>query len=258
MAPQIISGLFIGFLRVRHGFVLGILMHALHNAFFIGIPLIFMLSTPEKINIKNSIYTIDIEETNNLYGSSSQQNYPDSMAYKSVSLKTTLSYLLDINEIALKTNKKEVLNKTINLNFKNKSKDSSLTKKIVLNQLAKSYNFKIHKRSILTEVWNLRVVNPEILAKYKTTNDYPENIIRTSTEKIVIKKSKIKTLVNALIKETNKIILDKTDLKTNYNFTLQIKNFENLKNQLKNEYGLSLIKQKIYVEYIMILFPQQE
>jgi hypothetical protein len=54
--------------------------------------------------------------------------YPDSIAYKNVNLKTTLSNLLLINEILIDTNNEKQLNKTINFNFKNKSKDSSIYK----------------------------------------------------------------------------------------------------------------------------------
>jgi hypothetical protein len=47
---------------------------------------------------------------------------------KNVNLKTTLSNLLLINEILIDTNNEKQLKKTINFNFKNKSKDSSIHK----------------------------------------------------------------------------------------------------------------------------------
>jgi membrane protease YdiL (CAAX protease family) len=256
VAPQIISGLFIGFLRVRYGFVLGFLMHALHNAVFIGFGLLSMLNHSEKLNVETSLYSIKIEETNDISIPSTQQNYPDSIAYKNVSMKATLSYLLDTNEILLKTNDEDMFDKMLNLNFKNKSKDSSKTKSTALNQLAKSYDFKIKKNTIQTEVWHLKIVNPEILAKYKTENNSYSNMVTINSREIVIKKSKIKTLVDALTKENTKMILDKTDIKDNYNFTLKTKDFESLKKQLKNKYGLSLVKQKMNMEHIMIMFPK--
>lgn len=42
VAPQFITGLFLGYLRVKYSFMLGYSMHAIHNAFFILISLIFI------------------------------------------------------------------------------------------------------------------------------------------------------------------------------------------------------------------------
>lgn len=257
VAPQIILGFFIGFLRVRYGFVLGFLMHALHNAVFIGFGLFSMLNHSEK-NVETSLYSIKIEETNDIDSPSTQHNYPDSIAYKNVSLKTTLSYLLNTNEILLQTNDEKMFDKQLNLNFKNKSKDSSQTKSIALNQLAKSYDFTIKKNTIQTEVWHLKIMNPKILGKYKTENNSYGNMVTINSEEIIIKNSKIKTLVNALTKESNTIIFDKTDIKDNYNFTLKTKDFESLNSQLKYKYGLYLVKQKKNMEHIRIVFPKQK
>ena len=66
VAPQIILGLIIGYSRVRNGFVSGLLLHSLHNAFFIGIPLFFMLNDTGKLNDETSLYSIKIEETNDI------------------------------------------------------------------------------------------------------------------------------------------------------------------------------------------------
>ncbi len=258
VAPQIILGLIIGYVRVRNGFVSGLLMHSLHNAFFIGIPLFFMFNDTEKLNAETSLYSIKIEETNDIAIPSTQKNYSDSIVYKNVSLKTTLTYLLNTNEILLKTNDKEMLDNTLNLNFKNKSKDSSRTKSIALNQLATSYDFKIKKSTKATEVWNLEVINPALLLKYKSNKNAYGNMITINPEEIIIKKSKINALINALMPKSNKMILDKTSSKDNYNFTLKTKDFISIKKQLKEKYGLSLVKQKINLEHMMIEFQKPE
>lgn len=257
VAPQIILGLIIGYSRVRNGFVSGLLLHSLHNAFFIGIPLFFMLNDTEKLNVETSSFAIKIEETNDISIPSYQKNYPDSIAYKNVSLKTTLTYLLNTNEILLKTNDTKMLEKTLHLNFKNKSKDSSKTKSIALNQLAKSYDFKIKKSTIPTEVWNLEVVNQALLSKYKSNNNAYGNIITVNPKEIIIEKSKISALVYALIPKSNKMILDKTGSEDNYNLTLKINDFESIKKQLKEKYGLSLVKQKIDLEHFTVEFQKQ-
>jgi membrane protease YdiL (CAAX protease family) len=65
VAPQIVLGLFIGFLRVRYGFILGFLLHVIHNALFIGITLIFMTNTPGQLNIKKNNYSNKVEKIKN-------------------------------------------------------------------------------------------------------------------------------------------------------------------------------------------------
>lgn len=41
VAPQIIAGLFLGYMRIRYNFMLAYFMHAIHNAFFISVSLLF-------------------------------------------------------------------------------------------------------------------------------------------------------------------------------------------------------------------------
>jgi uncharacterized protein (TIGR03435 family) len=256
IAPQILLGLFIGFLRVRYGFVWGYLLHALHNAVFISIGILSMSNHSEIINTETRLYSIKIEETNDLHGSSTLKNYPDSIAYKNVNLKTTLSNLLQINEILIDTNDEKQLNKTINFNFKNKSKDSSQTKNSALNQLVESYNFKIKKNKVSTTVWDLRISNPDLFLKSKSKNNSAANIVTIKPAQIVIENATLSSLVYALTNQKKEIVYDKTDSKGIYSFNLESKNFESIGTQLKEKYGLSLVKRKTNIEHILILFPK--
>lgn len=258
IAPQILVGLFIGFLRVRYGFVWGFLLHALHNAVFVGIGILSMSQHSEIINTETRFYSIKIEETNDFHDSSTLKNYPDSIAYKNVNLKTTLSNLLLINEILIDTNNEKQLNKTINFNFKNKSKDSSTTKDIALNQLAKSYNFKIKKNKVSTTVWDLRISNPDLFLKCKSKNNSSANLLTIKPTQIIIEHATLSSLVYALTNQKKEIVYDKTDSKGVYSFNLESKNFESIKAQLTEKYGLSLVKRKTNIEHILILFPKLE
>lgn len=47
VAPQIVLGLVIGYLRVRHGFWTGFMMHAFHNFVFVGISVIAFKTNPD-------------------------------------------------------------------------------------------------------------------------------------------------------------------------------------------------------------------
>jgi len=258
IAPQILVGLFIGFLRVRYGFVWGFLLHALHNALFVGITILSLSNQPIKLNTETPLYSIKIEETNDLRGSSTLQNYPDSIAYKNVNLKTTLSHLLQTNEILIKTNDEKQLNKTINLNFKNKSKNSSQTKNIAVNQLAQSYNFKIKKNKVQIEVWDLKISNLDRFSKSKSKSTTMENVVTIKATQIIIKNATPYLLVYSLTKEMKQMVYDKTNVKGNYNFNLETKSFESIKKQLKEKYGLSLVKRETEIEKTTISFAKSE
>ncbi|MBC7748433.1 MAG: DUF3738 domain-containing protein [Methylotenera sp.] len=79
-------------------------------------------------------------------------------------------------------------------------------------------------------------------------------MVTINPKEIIIKKSNIKSLVDALTKENKRITFDKTDLKDTYNFTLQTTNFESMSKQLEEKYGLSLIKRRMELEQTTILF----
>jgi hypothetical protein len=80
--------------------------------------------------------------------------------------------------------------------------------------------------------------------------------VTINPKEITIKKSSIKTLVDALTKEKKELYFDKTAVKGNYNLTLETKDSESLRKQLKDKYGLSLVKRKMNLEHITILFPK--
>ena len=150
------------------------------------------------------------------------------------------------------------MNKTINFNFKNKSKDSSTTKAIALSQLAKSYNFKIKKNKVSTKVWDLKISNPDLFLKCKSKNNSSANLLTIKPTQIVIEHATLSSLVYALTNQKKEIVYDKTDSKGVYSFNLENKNFESIRNQLKEKYGLSLVKRKTNIEHILIIFPKLE
>lgn len=62
VAPQILMGIITGFLRIKQGFLSGYMMHAIHNAIFLGIS-IFTMDNPMIPTDKNTpTYSIQIEQ----------------------------------------------------------------------------------------------------------------------------------------------------------------------------------------------------
>ena len=116
VAPQFIGGLFFGYLRVKYTLALGYFMHAIHNAIFILVPLIFMSGAIEKLTIKNNDYSLRIEEPTFGASKSVSSIYTDSVSFKGTRLNHgDIIYRTDKNtgkEIEMMvTNGKQLLEK---------------------------------------------------------------------------------------------------------------------------------------------------
>ena len=258
VAPQIILGSIIGYLRVRYGFMMGFFMHALHNAVFVGLGLLAMSQSAVKVNSKTKEYVVAIRETFDKHDDSSLKNYPDSLVYENASLKATIAYLLKTNESLLNTNDPEKLDSRLNFIFKNKTKDSTKTKSMALEQLMKSYDFTIVKKILPTTVWHLEVVNPALLTKHKSNGEQRANEVITTKEKLTLKNCGIKQLSFALNQDGKHLIIDQTNETAIYDFTLSVGNFETMKEQLQSKYGITLTKRKMNYEHSQILFKKSK
>jgi membrane protease YdiL (CAAX protease family) len=258
VAPQIILGSIIGYLRIRYGFMMGFFMHALHNAVFVGLGLLAMSQSAVKVNSKTKEYVVSIRETFDKHDDSSLKNYPDSLAYENASLKATIAYLLKTNESLLNTNDTEKLDSRLNFIFSNKTKDSTKTKSMALKQLMKSYDFTIAKKILPTTVWHLEVVNPALLSKHKSNGEQRANEVTTTKEKLTLKNCGIRELSSALNQDEKHLIIDKTNETAIYNFTLSVGNFETMKEQLRSKYGIALIKRTTNYEHSQITFKESK
>ena len=258
VAPQIILGSIIGYLRVRYGFMMGFFMHALHNAVFVGLGLLAMSQSVVKVNSKTKEYVVAIRETFDKHDDSSLKNYPDSLAYENASLKATIAYLLKTNESLLNTNDPEKLDSRLNFIFKNKTKDSTKTKRMALEQLMKGYSFSVSKKVIPTDVWDLEITNPTLLAKYKSKANPKANEVTTTKEKLTLKNSGIRELSFALNQDGKHLIIDKSNETSIYNFTLSLGDFETIQKQLESKYGITLTKCTMNYEHSKILFKKSK
>jgi len=117
VAPQFVVGLFCGYLRVRHGLVWGYFMHAMHNAIFLCIPLIFMASSNKNLTNETDTYSLKIEESIPRPLQSISYFRIDSVVFKNVTLKSILAELLSKDEMLLKSNDEPFINKMIILKY---------------------------------------------------------------------------------------------------------------------------------------------
>ena len=248
VAPQFFAGLLLGYIRIRHGLISGFLLHAMHNAIFICIPLLFMAGSLKNLTAETKEYTLEID------GSTSQSDaglihyYADSVIITNVSIKSILTELLNKDEMLIKCNNESFMNTSINLKFMNKlmidsinRKDInySLYRKNILDQLSKLYGFKIVNELKVQEVWELCLTDSVLLAKSES-DSINSNRINVNAREVSSSNTSLWHLSKGLSQACNKYIVNKTGTKKKYALKLQTSDFEGLQKQLSAEYGLAL------------------
>jgi membrane protease YdiL (CAAX protease family) len=263
-APQLFVGLVLGYLRVRHNLILGIFMHAIHNAIFLVIPILFMDEISEKLNIKTKDYSLKIAEytikpNENLDSYSSYKG--NESIFKGISLKTMIATLNDKDEMFIESNDFLKMNTIINVNFKNHSKVHYDNKKIILKQLSKVYGFHIEKFKKRRYVWELCLLDSLILVKHQSTNFKNSgytSTISVSSDSIIIKNGNLGSIASTLTSEYDKFIINNTNFKGNFNLKLPLKDFKTLEKILNSKYGLRLNKKEKELEYTYINFKKDK
>ncbi|WP_299822368.1 CPBP family intramembrane glutamic endopeptidase [uncultured Pontibacter sp.] len=259
VAPQVIGGLFMGYMRVKYGFFWGYFLHAAHNLFFIGLGLLFMGNLEEKLNISNEHYTLKVEEHLRMAPNTSTVLYAstDSIAFVNKKLDEVISSLLQQEQVAVTFGKSGHLNKVINLSYKGHQKEGAnnpgQSSKVILHELKKLYNFEISTSEFEKEVWDLEVKNKSILASHAAPK--PGQLkIEVSEKSIEMENVTLADMLKS-VGETFAVSLhDKTADTTTYNFTLRRHNFHELKKELNDIYGLTVAPRTILAEQAVVSF----
>ena len=255
IAPQFIGGLFFGYLRVKYTLALGYFMHAIHNAIFILVPLIFMSGAIEKLTIKNNDYSLRIEEPTFGANKSVSSIYTDSVSFKGTRLKSIIALLLEKDESLIETNNNQIVEKKINLNFKKYSKDSSDYKKIILKHLSQVYNFNLESTKKKQETLELYVEDSLLLTKYKS-KIIGKSINIISSKEIKIENSDLTSVANILTSSYKIDIFNSNKSTERFDFIIPKKDFSELEKTLNSKYGLSLKKTQKEIEHTSINFSK--
>jgi len=270
IAPQFVIGLFLGYLRMKYNLVLGYFMHAIHNAIFL-IPFIFMMGPSEnhtfktfdnffkseKLNIKNKDYSIKIEESQLYTGDIISKTSIDSVSFNSTSIKSMIAFLLDKEEMFIKSNYNQILDKKINISFKNYTKDNAHNKEIIMKHLMQVYDFKIERNTRPHQIWELSIQDSLLLAKHQS-NTKDSRIITTAPKEIKINNMGLVHLARTLTSSYNQYIVTNIDNNVDYNFKFAKTGFTELKNVLRSEYGLVLQSSEKELEYIHVNFSNRK
>jgi membrane protease YdiL (CAAX protease family) len=258
IAPQFIMGLFLGYLRVRYNLILGILLHALHNAIFLIIPIIFMSGAVEKLNVKTNSYSLKIEEHTLKQMNVSSTFGTDTINFNGTSLKSIIAYLLEKDEKLIDFSSNQMADKRISLSFKKYSKDSSNDKKTILKHLSQVYNFKLESNKVFQLIWEIDLQDSAKLLKHKSNTLGNSSITSMSLKEIKIENADLAQLAKDLTSNYNRFITNKADIKGKFDFAIPKKDSNELENLLRSQYGLSLKRNDKELEYTYINFLEAE
>lgn len=262
VAPQFVAGLLLGYLRVRHGLISGFLLHAMHNAIFLCIPLLFMAGSFKKLTAETNDYTLEIDRSTSQSEAGLLYYYADSVIVTNTRIRLILTELLNKEEMLIKCNNESFMNTSVNLKFVNKLKSDTLNRKDInyqlhrrniLDQLSKLYGFKIVNELKVQEVCELCCIDSVLLAK-NVADSIHSNRINIITEGVKSSNTSMWHLAKALTQTCNKFVVNKTGTKLKYAVNLKTTDFEALQKQLNAEYGLALTKSEKELEFTTIEF----
>lgn len=257
--PQFISGLFIGYLRVRYNFMSGYLFHAIHNAIFITVALFSIEETSNlKLNLETDAYTLKIEEVSRVKTSFINNNNQDSISFIGTEFKSIISNLTNKDYDLIESNNKSIISRKITLNYRKKSSDSLNRESLILKHLGDIYSFKIEHKHRKQKVFNLVVQDSLQLFKYlsNTKNGINNTSTIVLSNKITFENTTLEGVAKTLsLNYENRFEL-KNEFSKKFNITLPNNNFTKLENTLKKDYGIYLEETNKELEYIYINFQK--
>ncbi|MEW7280691.1 CPBP family intramembrane glutamic endopeptidase [Aquimarina sp. 2201CG1-2-11] len=265
--PQFIGGILIGYIRLRSGFIWGILLHALNNAILL-VPIALGISKAfTTLDIKNDAYSLQVQKTTakEIYATKTALS-TDSIVIKNRSFKQCLALLLDKEEKYIKFDnsfssfgmpelKAKIPLDIYYYTISNKGKGN--TKKHVLDELQKAYNFKIIKENQKIDVLKLSTIDKGYkLSKYSTTDSSHDSSINITDTHFIYQNVTITGIIKSLNKDGNieKTIVTDIEDAIRYDLTIPKTGIKNLKKYLDDTYGLRLIETKQEIEILELEF----
>lgn len=177
--PQFIGGFFMGFIRIKQGFIWSFFLHALHNAIFILPVLLFpSINNPKLIEkIDKDDYTFEVYEGFRFNSPEFAKSEPVS-APRKITPNEIVMYGTFNNVVSTltQTNKKYIwiknsilAEKEISLFFKNDSakiESAYFASRLAFENLLKSYNLETKNEKRDLTIWNLSVKNENLFATH--------------------------------------------------------------------------------------------
>jgi len=255
--PQFVAGFFIGYIRIKQGFIWGFFLHALHNAIFL-LPVLLYISfhKPNLIGkIDRDAYTFEVYEGNYF---NKHKSYPTADISKVTpneivlfgTFKNVVSKLTRTNKRFIWFKNSILAEKEISLYLRNDSakiESAKIASHLAFENLLKSYKLesKTEKRNLT--VWNLFVKNEHLFKTHisDSVDSISQNAIRGfygARDTLKLQNIKSESLAKTLRIAFDTEIQNQID--TNAVFSIKIPNddYSNLKHFLETNYGLTIEK----------------
>lgn len=256
IAPQLILGLFLGYLRMKQGFVWSFYLHALHNLIFVGGAL-WSISQMDTKEIAGDGFRMQYETLEASLGTNTDdiQVYrsKDSVGMENLAIKPLLAQLLYKPEDFIRIIPEEKGDKRINLHFK-QLVDSLNAEEVILQQLQKELKFSLSPDSTATPAWGLVVTDSSLLNSIKANEQHQAKTI-SSKEKFSLQPAGMEALSSLLANASDSVIVDNTGLEGLYELEISRTSFEEMRSQLQ-AYGLDLQYMKNSPEYVVVTFEE--
>lgn len=255
IAPQTIGGLFLGYMRVKFGLLWSILLHAFYNFIFLGILILSMFSPVSDFEIENENYTLEVKAS----GFDSSQSVlnlhqKDTLTCENLKFKALLAYLLKSEENLIDIKPETTRLENISLKFISFNESLSI-KDTITKQLQKQFDFEIIKTVQTRDTYFISVDDEERLNQYLSRTDvYSSSVI--TRDKIKLKNTTIANLAGVLSGQYDEIVQPATVTEKLFDIEMKRTDFEDVKQQLKDKYGLSFGKKSIEMEKIIIEFKE--
>lgn len=258
--PQFIGGFFMGFIRIKQGFIWGFFLHALHNAIFILPVLLFpSINNPKLIEkIDKDDYTFEVYEgfrfSSPEYAKSEPVSAPRKITSNEIvmygTFKNVVSTLTQTNKKYIRFKNSILAEKEISLYFRNDSAKIESARNasfLAFENLLKSFNLKTKNEQRDLTIWNLSVKDEHLFSTH--FSDSVDSISKNSIRGFLGVRDTVKlNVINSeSLAKTLRIAFDteiQNDIDKNKLFSIKIPNndFYNLKHFLETNYGLTLEK----------------
>ena len=239
VAPQLAAGLIIGYIRLRQGFIWGVVFHAMHNFVFLAIPIFSAVDTTV-VNVEDDAYNIVIEEVHDFsLGNHTLKTGPYRYEARFSSMRKVLSDALKENPLSIEFENKKLADLRLHVSLQ--VNDSALkTHPVLLGHILQHYELKVDSSYKLTKIYRLDIINRDKLVEQKREGKKAKEIETNFTPtRISLINANMETLKGIL--ETHYRIFVVTEIPdtARYDFLIPLHDKELLNKQLKS-YGLEL------------------
>ncbi len=262
--PQLLFGIFGGYIRLKLGFFWGTCLHFAHNLIFLSIPMIMMMSGDEfkfkndkldAIFLSTDNVSIQIEESDfSFFPKAHAQFSDDSLSFKDYGLNEIIRMLLDVRPDLIKFDKAPY-SQNLRLECKAKVlKDSVDINKELLEQLQEHYHFKLSQKTSLVKGLEIYIADSAKFAQNteaesnKTYNTH----ISTSFGKMEMSNVNLRDLAETLSTNMNQPVIFSGSNKRKIDISYDTGSEDEIKKVLFDKLGLKFKEIELEQSYYMV------